>query len=110
MIDTQAERAPGATRYTLIDCDLHNNLPGVEALFPYLPDHWIEHVRGSSFKGATDTSYPKNAPTTARPGSGSDLGSLQAHVLDRLGVERAILNCTYAVDSLHNPDAAVAFA
>jgi predicted TIM-barrel fold metal-dependent hydrolase len=97
-------------RLALIDVDVHNNVPNVEALFPYLPEHWVEHVKGSSFKGATDTSYPKKAPTTSRPGSGSDLASLQSQVLDPLGVERAILNCTYAVDSLHNPDAAVAFA
>jgi len=110
MVSASPQAPAGGVRLALIDCDLHNNVPSVESLFPYLPEHWVEHVKGSSFKGATDTSYPKSAPTTARPGSGSDLASIQADVLDRLGVETAILNCTYAVDSLHNPDAAVAFA
>src|SRR3982751_2810329 len=102
--------APSQARLAMIDCDVHNNLPGVEALFPYLPEHWVERIKGSSFKGVTDSSYPKSAPTTARPGSappdgglpGSDLATLQAQLLEPLGVERAILNCTYAVDSLHN--------
>lgn len=101
----------------LIDCDVHNAVPRVEALFPYLPPHWVEHVRQSVFKGAGASYYPKNAPVTARPGSvppdgpaGSSLALLREQVLDPLGVEVAILNCLYAIDSLHKPEAAVAFA
>jgi hypothetical protein len=29
----------------VIDCDLHNELPKLETLIPYLEDHWI----GASF-------------------------------------------------------------
>ncbi len=107
----------GETRRAIIDCDVHNVVPRVDALFPYLPAHWVEHVQQSLFKGAVESAYPKNAPTTARPDSvpphgvaGSDLGLLQRQVLDPLGVEYAILACTYAIDSLHHPDAAMAFA
>jgi len=106
------------TRRLLIDCDLHNNVPNVQALFPYLPALWREHITQTLFKGAGETSYPKNAPTTARPGSrpaddgvaGSELALLREQVLDPLGVEYGILNCPYAIDSLHNPDAAIALA
>jgi hypothetical protein len=35
---------------------------------------------------------------------------LRDQVLDPLGVEVAILNCLYAIDSLHNPEAAASFA
>lgn len=108
---------PAATRPTRIDADLHNVVPHIYALFPYLPDHWREHISQSLFKGAVDSSYPRNAPTTARPGSvpsngvaGSDLGALQSQVLDPLETEYAILCCTYAIDSLHHPDAALALA
>ena len=108
-----AVAAPGA----LIDCDVHNAVPSVEALFPYLPRYWVEHVQQSVFKGAGSTYYPPNAPVTARPGSippdgppGSSLVLLRDQVLDPLGVEVAILNCLYAIDSLRNPEAAVAFA
>ncbi len=101
----------------LIDCDVHNTVPRVEALFPYLPPHWVEHVRQSVFKGAGASYYPKNAPVAARPGSvppdgpaGSSLALLREQVLDPLGVEVAILTCLYAIDSLHNPEAAAAFA
>ena len=118
MLDTRrdpASRAP--IRSGFIDCDVHAEVPGVEALFPYLTRYWVEHVRQSVFKGPTDGYYPKNAPVTARPGSkpekgpaGSNLELLREQLLDPLGVEIAILNCAYAIDGLHNPDAAVAFA
>ena len=53
----------------VVDCDLHNVVPSVQALFPYLSDLWREHISQTLFKGAIDPAYPKNAPTSARPGS-----------------------------------------
>lgn len=101
-----------------IDCDVHNDVPRGEALFPYLPDYWIEHLTNTLFKGPTESAYPPGAPVASRPGSkpddgtpaGSSLSLLQAQVLDPTGVDFAVLNCLYAIDSLHNPDAAVALA
>lgn len=110
LLDTPVRRA-------IIDADVHVAVPKVDALFAYLPAYWVEHVRQSVFKGPTESYYPKNAPITARPSSapeggpaGSSLALLREQALDQHGVESAILNCLYAVDSLHNPDAAVAFA
>lgn len=101
----------------LIDCDVHNVVPHVEALFPYLPPYWVEHVQQSAFKGATTNYYPPNVSVSARGDSkpleapaGSSLALLREQVLDPLDIEVAILNCLYAIDSLHNPEAAVAFA
>ncbi len=106
-----------AQRYALIDCDVHVIPPSVEALLPYLADNWREYVTHTAFKGAGETSYPKNVATSARPGTappngvpGSDLAMLREQVLDADGLERAILTCTYAVESIHNPDAAAAMA
>ena len=100
----------------VIDCDVHAVVPSVEALFPYLDEHWREYISQSGFKGPVDTAYPK-APTTARPGStppkgpaGSSLDLLREQALDAWGSRLAILNCSYAVDSIHNPDADVAIA
>lgn len=103
---------------TVIDCDIHVNVPTVEALFPYLPPYWVEHITQSVFKGPTDSPYPANAPFTARPGSrppdgappASRLDLVREQVLDALNVEYGILQCSYGIESLHNPDAAVAFA
>ena len=118
MTDTlPASASKGATERALIDSDVHVEVPRADVLFPYLPEHWIEHIQQSRFKGPTDTAYPPRAPTAARPGSrpadgpaGSDLSLLRTQALDSPGVERAVLNCAYAIDSLHHPDAAVALA
>jgi len=118
---TQEVTAPdyvAAAAHGLVDCDLHNVVPETKALFPYLPAHWREHITRTLFKGPVDSAYPRHAPITARPGStpedgrpaGSDLGLLRSQVLDPLGVAIGVLCCAYPVDSLHNPDAAVALA
>ncbi len=107
-----------STRPPVIDCDVHNVVPAVSALFPYLSAHWREHITNTLFKGPVDSAYPRKAPTTARPGSippdkkpaGSSLAHLRSDHLDPMNVETAILSCTYEVESLHNPDAAVALA
>lgn len=101
-----------------IDCDIHNTVPRVEALFPYLSQHWREYITQSAFKGPVDTAYPRGARIAARPGSvppdggppGSDLTVLREQVLDPWGVEIGILACDYAAESIHNPDAAAAMA
>ena len=100
----------------MIDCDIHNVPASVKVLFPYLSDHWKEYMTQSAFRGPTDTAYPKNAPTSARPETrpadggppGSDLSLIQQHVLDAWGMEYGILTCAYAVDGIHNPDTAAA--
>lgn len=102
----------------MIDADLHNVVPNVWALLPYLSDYWRETVSQSGFKGPVDTSYPPHSPITARPDymppsgapAGSDLDLLRAHILDTTGAEFGILNCAYAVESVHNPYAAAALA
>lgn len=102
----------------IIDCDIHNVVPSVEALLPYLSTHWREYISQSGFKGPIDDAYPPGAPTSARPDTrpdsggppGSDLDLVREQVLDTWNLEYGILNCTYAVESLHNPDAATALA
>src|SRR4029077_13735295 len=103
-------KSPMHSAQAVIDCDIHTGIPKPEALFPYLSEHWREYIRPSAFKGAVDTAYPPNAPTTRAPGAGPDLGEVQRDVLDAWSVETGILNCSYAVDSLHNPDTAAAMA
>ncbi len=102
----------------MIDCDIHNAVPNLDALFPYLPVYWREYVSQSGFKGPTDTAYPPKAATSARPDycppsgapPGSDFALLRTQALDAPGAEFGILNCAYAIESIHNPYAAAAFA
>jgi predicted TIM-barrel fold metal-dependent hydrolase len=108
----------GLVDQPVVDCDIHATVPTVEALFPYLSEHWREYIRTSAFKGPTDSAYPPHAPTTFAPGTlvsdgsppGSSLTQVQEQVLGPWGVEVGILNCAYSIDSLHNPDTAAAIS
>jgi predicted TIM-barrel fold metal-dependent hydrolase len=101
-----------------IDCDIHPAVPSVELLMPYLSAYWREQIHQSGFKGPIDNPYPPSAATSARPDlpeahSGSvaeQLRAMRAHVLRPQQTACGILNCAYAVHSLHNPDAAAAMA
>jgi predicted TIM-barrel fold metal-dependent hydrolase len=101
-----------------IDCDLHPIVPSIEVLTPYLSAYWREQIGQSGFKGPIDGAYPVSAATSARAdvpsaGSGSvgeQLSAMRAHVFGPQNAVCGIHNCTYAVDSLHNPDAAAALA
>jgi predicted TIM-barrel fold metal-dependent hydrolase len=53
--------------------------------------------------------WPETKPASGDP-PGSDLELMRAQVLDALNVDYAILNCAYAVESIHNPYGAAAFA
>lgn len=104
----------------VIDADLHVNLPSVDVLLPYLSGQWIEWIGETGFTvpASLATKYPAGSSITCapewRPGDGrapaSDLSLLREDVLDPLGVECAILNCYWGLDSLRNPDFAAALA
>lgn len=103
----------------VIDCDVHANVPSLEALFPFQEKVWVQFAKDRGWDGPTGVGvvYPPNLPTTARPewrpegtAPASDISLLRQHVLDPWDVERAVLNCYYAVDSLRHPDWAAGLA
>lgn len=103
--------------HKVIDCDLHNELPSLKTLYPYLPEHWVAYCNESAFVGPDANDYPAGAPITARPNSkpahgppGSDLALLREQALDANNVEIGILNCAYRVGSVHNQDLAASLA
>ncbi|MDE0429961.1 MAG: amidohydrolase family protein [Caldilineaceae bacterium] len=95
---------------TRIDCDIHNEVPGLATLYPYLPAHWLDYCRESAFNGPDANDYPAGAPTSAREGSQPkpDLAEVRSQALD--GVEVGILNCAYRVQSVRNEDLAASLA
>ena len=112
MSQTAAPSASGA-----IDCDVHPTVPGMDALRPYLDEHWRTATIERGIDALDSISYPPNAPLTARPDlrdakgrAGTDAASLGTQVFDRWGADVAILNCLYGVQSVFNEDMAAAFA
>lgn len=102
----------------VIDCEIHNELPTLKALYPYLPEHWVDYCNESAFVGPDSNDYPKAMPLTVRPdaeqGEGvppaSTVEQIQRDVLDPWQVEVGILTPIYWVSSVHNEDLAAALA
>lgn len=107
-----------STSHAIIDCDIHNAPPSFAQLRPYLAEHWQEYMGQSDFKGPTQDMYAAGLPLNGQPEThppsgglpGSNLAWLRQQALDEPGVAYAILNCAYAVESLHNPYGAAALA
>ncbi|HVC33945.1 MAG TPA: amidohydrolase family protein [Chloroflexota bacterium] len=86
------------TRPALIDCDLHNELHGdAQALLPYLPARWRQHVETFGPRAPAGGFYPRfmDHREDARPPSGrrsgSDVAFTRAHYLDPFNVAHGIL-------------------
>ncbi len=95
-----------------IDCDVHPAVPGTLALMPWLDENWREQVVDRGIGSLESISYPPNSPLTARPDlktAGLDFAGLTRQVFDTWGAGRAILNCNYGVQLVHNTDMAIAF-
>ena len=72
-----------------IDCDIHPSVPSVQALMPYLEDHWREQVVIRGIDELNSISYPLNSPLTCRadwrPASGRPAGARPAAELSWAG-------------------------
>jgi uncharacterized protein len=117
-VNTAAVEAKGYLGYAPIDCDVHAAVPDTNALLPYFDEYWREAIvnRGIDRLSLNLTSYPPNAPISARPDwrppgkrPGSDLELLQKHALDAFGSRFAILNCLHAAQVFHSEDISAAF-
>ena len=100
-----------------IDCDVHANVPSMQALLPYLDEQWRDSVVDRGLNSLESISYPPNAPLTARAdwrGRAGEppntLDMLRTHALDRWNIDIAICNCLYGVQLLFSEDMAAAFA
>jgi hypothetical protein len=100
-----------------IDCDVHANVPSMQALLPYLDEQWRDSVVDRGLNSLESISYPPNAPLTARAdwrGKAGEppntLAKLRTHALDRWNIDIAICNCLYGVQLLFSEDMAAAFA
>jgi len=97
----------------VIDADVHAVITDSGVLAPYLERQWVEYMSISQFRGPTDNSYPPSAATSLRPDAVGMPPVTVTQLTDAVftgDVEAAVLSCSYAVDSVHNPNAADALA
>jgi predicted TIM-barrel fold metal-dependent hydrolase len=117
MAQYRAKRGDGMFRqYRPIDCDVHPMVPNMRALTPYMDAFWADQVVERNITNLDSQSWPIKAPKTIRAdwrgpnGRGAEsVAQLQSQVLDRFGVETAILSPLYGVQLVLNQDMAVAF-
>jgi predicted TIM-barrel fold metal-dependent hydrolase len=100
-----------------VDCDVHNAVPRISALFPYLPERWQDYCVEHGVTGLEPAGYPVRAALSATPDSrrgggppGSSTETLSEDVFGDPEVGLAILNCLYAVQPIHNEDWGAAMA
>jgi uncharacterized protein len=100
-----------------IDCDIHPAIPSLDALMPYLSDHWCEAIVERGISELDTIAYPANAPLTARPDwrpaagkPGATLEQVRQNALDPFGTKVAICNCLYGIQTLFSEDMAAGFA
>ena len=100
-----------------IDCDIHPSVPNLQALMPYMNNHWKDTIKQRGVHELETISYPKNAPLTVRPdwrpSSGmpaTNANIISAQALDPFGTSIAICNCLYGVQLLMSEDMASVFA
>jgi predicted TIM-barrel fold metal-dependent hydrolase len=105
-------------KLAVIDCDIHNDVPGDETLYRYLPDRWRRYHEMIGLRGYYGTSYPRANRNAARldawPPSGllpgSDLEFMRSQLLDAWDLEYGILNCLRAAGRQQNLEYGAALA
>jgi uncharacterized protein len=117
--EKQGTRKSG-TRF--IDCDIHNAVPSLDALKPYLSERWKQYIELFGLRTyhgyAKHIPYPKGNPGGTREDAwlpnggypGSDLSFMQKQLLDVLDIEVGILNCLERVGEVLNEDFGAALA
>ena len=101
----------------VIDCDIHPTVPSLNALLPYMNEHWKDTIVQRGVHELETISYPKNAPLTVRPDwrlekgvPASNVDLIKKQALDPFGTSIAVLNCLYGVQLLMSEDMASSFA
>ena len=109
----ELDPASNPTKRTLIDCDVHNAVPSIQSLLPFLSERWQAYIQQSGFKAPDGGApYPKGFEQAARRDAwppnggipGSDPVFAAEQLLDTWNIDCAILNPLYGTSHLHDQD------
>jgi predicted TIM-barrel fold metal-dependent hydrolase len=98
-VSVDAASATAAALAGAIDCDVHPDVPRRADLLPFLDAFWRETFLARDIDILDLTSYPPNAPLSARPDWRPPPGEIRGparlarDILDPLSARHAILNC-----------------
>jgi predicted TIM-barrel fold metal-dependent hydrolase len=113
---------PGATRLSVVDCDIHPQMRSGADLLPFLPERWRKHMQTYSTHARQALSetlaFPRMTPDVARRDAwppngappGSDLDFMRTQHLDLNGVEIGILIALRGAGAQRNLDYGAALA
>ena len=113
---TRTGTRPARMKQAIVDCDVHNELDSDKDLYPYLSQHWLEHVKTYGMRGPSGATYPRflNRRNDAFPPNGRDAGSdadfTRMQLLDEWNVVYAILNPPQKAAPQLNPELGAAVA
>lgn len=104
----------------IVDVDVHAYVPNLDALVPYMSSMWVDWCRERGWPGPKSVTahYPAGTERACRPEwrptdgrvPASSVELLASQCLDPQDVTTAILTCYYGVESIRQPDWAVAMA
>jgi uncharacterized protein len=85
----------------VIDCDVHCAVPGREALYPYLSDHWRHYMEATHYRpsAAIANTHPSWSDALSTPAI--TLEQMQEQALDR--VTLAVLHCYFGIEAYSHP-------
>ena len=119
--DIAVEPSEKATRFRMVDCDIHPALKHKKALHPYLEQRWRQHLDefgalAHCVYATRGGPYPRFTPETARRDAwppngnppGSDLEFMQTQHLDAHGIEYGILQPIVGANNTRNTDLSAA--
>lgn len=103
---------PTNSKFRVVDCDMHPEVPDTESLAPFMDGHWQDIMLQRDMVDFRTYNYPPKAPISARPdwrpvGGGKAAVSIDAvrrELLDPFGIDIAICNSLFGVQMLQTED------
>src|SRR5258708_39335763 len=92
-----------------IDCDVHPSITDIRQLLPHLEEYWRDSVEERGIGSLESSSYPPNAPLTARPDfrgkngyAATTAAEPGSQVVDKWGARPGLCHCLYGGELIYH--------